>query len=164
MSTHGALRVLEQGNLLGGADLMPVQNGNGRKKRTRKQAKPKMGFAEALALVVRHGRQMAKEVGKTALSRCPRCGHIGPTQQDFGTRILRGERRPQSWCRNCRKVNLPPLKALPDPSGQAEKATRVETANEPPAKARRRETPEDGWLFPPDMLGHRKGKKKGRLT
>jgi hypothetical protein len=155
-TTHGALRVLEQGNLLGEADLMPVQNGSEKKKRARKAAaKPKVGFVAALALVVQHGRQLAKEVGKTALSRCPRCGHVGPTQQDFGTRIIRGERRPQSWCRSCRKVNLPPLKALGESSSRVVKATLTETANEKPSRARRTggtERPKDGWLFPLEVL------------
>jgi uncharacterized C2H2 Zn-finger protein len=127
---------------------MPVQSGSGRKKRARRSAAPKpAGFAAALALVVQHGRKLAKEVGKTALSRCPRCGHVGPTQQDFGTRIIRGERRPQSWCRSCRKTNLPPLKALTETSGRSVKATQVETANEVPAPVRRPATA-DGWLFP----------------
>jgi hypothetical protein len=157
-STHGALRVLEQGSLLSGADLMPLLNGNGRKKRARKkEAAPKPGFAAALALVVQRGRQVAKEIGKTALSRCPRCGHVGPTEQDFGTRIMAGgKRRPQSWCRDCRKVNLPPLKALPNAAGRREKATHSDTAQEKPAaKARVSSSAprSDGWLFPPDALG-----------
>jgi hypothetical protein len=166
-TTSGALRVLQQGDLLGGADLMPLLGKSGRKKRTRKTgAPPKMGFATALALVVRHGRQLAKEVGKTALSRCPRCGHVGPTQQDFGTRIIRGERRPQSWCRSCRKTHLPPLKAVPETSGRDTKATRGDVANEKPARARRSAAPapaapvsdpKDGWLFPPEVL---RGKRR----
>ncbi len=163
-SSYGALRVLEQGSLLGGADLMPLLNGNGRKKRARKKKEEqKPGFAAALALVVKRGRQVAKEVGKTALSKCPRCGHVGPTQQDFGIRVIRGERRPQSWCRNCRKVNLPPLKALPNAAGRRAKATMTDTANEKPAKARATSAPAasssraapssaDGWLFPPEVL------------
>ncbi|HYO56883.1 hypothetical protein [Archangium sp.] len=158
-TTNGALRVLEQGNLLDGADLMPVQSGSERKKRARKPGPvPKLGFATALALVVQHGRQRAKEVGKTALSRCPRCGHVGPTEQDFGTRIIRGERRPQSWCRNCRKVHLPPLKALPNISGRSLKATLTETAHEKPAKSRRPAAPKDGLLFPADELS--RGKRR----
>ncbi len=168
-TTNGALRVLEQGNLLDGADLMPVRNESGRKKRARKSSpapKPP-GFAAALKLVVQHGRQLAKEIGKTALSRCPRCGHVGPTEQDFGTRIIRGERRPQSWCRSCRKVHLPPLKSLPNLSGRAVKATLVETANEKPPKARRRpaappaaspSAPRDGLLFSVDELS--RGKRR----
>lgn len=157
-TTNGALRVLEQGNLLDGANLMPLLGKSGRKKRARKSgaAPKKLGFATALALVVRHGRQLAKEVGKTALSRCPRCGHVGPTQQDFGTRIIRGERRPQSWCRSCRKTHLPPLKAVPELSGRDTKATRVDVANEKPVRARRSAAPapvpQDGWLFPPEVL------------
>jgi hypothetical protein len=165
-TNNGALRVLEQGNLLDGADLMPVQSGSGRKKRARKSGPPpkKLGFVAALALVVEHGRQLAKEVGKTALSRCPRCGHVGPTEQDFGTRIIRGERRPQSWCRNCRKVHLPPLKALPNLSGRDMKATLVETANEKPARSRRSaarpSTSRDGLLFSVDELSRGKGKRR----
>ncbi len=158
-TNNGALRLLEQGNLLDGTDLKQVQSGSGRKKRARKTGTGPMGFAAALALVVKIGRERAKEVGKTALSRCPRCGHVGPTQQDFGTRIIRGERRPQSWCRSCRKVNLPPLKALGNSSGRTVKATLTETANEKPAKASRPAAPADrpaapadGWLFPPEML------------
>ena len=161
-STNGALRILGQGDLLGENNLMPVLNGGGRKKRARKPEAPKPGFAEALKLVVKLGRERAKEVGKTALSRCPRCGHVGPTEQDFGTRVIRGERRPQSWCRNCRKVNLPPLKAVPHSANRKVKATLVETANELSAKPRdlAKATPgQEGWLFPPDALGKRKRRK-----
>ncbi|AKJ08247.1 zinc ribbon domain-containing protein [Archangium gephyra] len=163
-TTNGAFRVLEQGNLLDGADLMPVQSGSERKKRARKSGQPpkKLGFVAALALVVERGRKLAKEVGKTALSRCPRCGHVGPTEQDFGTRIIRGERRPQSWCRSCRKVHLPPLKSVPNRSSRAVKATLVETANEKPAKARRSaapaSAPRDGLLFSVDELS--RGKRR----
>lgn len=162
-STNGALSILGQGNLLGENYLMPVLNGGGRKKRARKQeADPKPGFAAALKLVVQLGREKEKEVGKTALSRCPRCGHVGPTEQDFGIRVIRGERRPQSWCRNCRKVNLPPLKALPHAANRKVKATLVSTANEKPERPRNTPKPDpvqDGWLFPPDMLGKRKRRK-----
>jgi len=143
---------------------MPVLNGGGRKKRARRQeVQPKPGFATALKLVVQLGREKAKEVGKTALSRCPRCSHVGPTEQDFGTRVMKGgERRPQSWCRNCRKDKLPPLKALPHAANRKVKATLVTTANEKPekpAKARPPAEGQDGWLFPPDALGKRKRRK-----
>jgi len=163
-STNGALRILGQGDLLGEAYRMPVLNGGGRKKRARRQeVQPKPGFATALKLVVQLGREKAKEVGKTALSRCPRCGHVGPTEQDFGTRVMKGgERRPQSWCRSCRKVNLPPLKALPHAANRQVKATLVTTANEKPEKSEKARTPsaaQDGWLFPPEALGKRKRRK-----
>src|SRR5688500_3869303 len=77
-------RVLEQRNLLGGMDLVPVLGGNGRKRARRFHVaiERRVGFAAALALVVEHGRQKAKEIGTTNLSRCPRCGHVGPTEQD----------------------------------------------------------------------------------
>lgn len=37
-----------------------------------------------------------------ATRECPRCGHVGPLEQDFGCRVLKDGRRPQSWCRKCR--------------------------------------------------------------
>jgi hypothetical protein len=158
-STQSALRNLEQGDLLGGADVGAGRREEGRKEQPPRRrhvgARPRLGFAIALALVVRHGRQQAKELGKTALSRCPRCGHVGPTERDFGTRIIRGERRPQSWCRGCRAEHLPPLKALGSSSGREVKASRGERAREKPAKTERprRTRPEEGWLFPPELLG-----------
>ncbi len=120
-------------------------------------ARPKHGFVTALALVVQHGKQQAKEVGKTALSRCPRCGHVGPTERDFGTRLIRGERRPQSWCRNCRAEHLPPLKALGESSGREVKARPEEPTRAKTGKARRarHRDAEEGWLFPPELLAGR---------
>ncbi|WP_223641217.1 hypothetical protein [Corallococcus sp. EGB] len=121
-------RVLEQRNLLGGLDLLPVM-GRGSRKRGRQFHVPserKLGFAAALALVVEHGKEKAKETGTTSMTRCPRCGHVGPTEQDFGFRIMsQGQRRPQSWCRGCRGQHLEPVNAS---------APR----------------PQDGWLFPPE--------------
>lgn len=37
-----------------------------------------------------------------AHAECPRCHYRGPIERDFGTRVLRGEVVPQSWCRLCR--------------------------------------------------------------
>ncbi len=37
----------------------------------------------------------------TGKSECPHCGHKGPIERDFGTRVLRGDVVPQSWCRIC---------------------------------------------------------------
>lgn len=34
--------------------------------------------------------------------RCPSCGHVGPTDIDFGYRVMRGKRKPQSYCKRCR--------------------------------------------------------------
>jgi len=163
-TNNGALRLLEQGNLLDGTELKSPSE-SGRKKRARGKATTgPMGFAKALALVVKLGRERAKEVGKTALSRCPRCGHVGPTEQDFGTRVIRGERRPQSWCRSCRGVNLPPLKALGNASSRERKAAQPKASKlpkAPKARSRRQErpapeqapkAPESGWLFPPETL------------
>ncbi|MFB1483458.1 hypothetical protein [Corallococcus sp. RDP092CA] len=129
-------RVLEQRNLLGGLDLLPVM-GRGGRKRARQFHIPterKLGFAAALALVVEHGREKAKETGTTSMTRCPRCGHVGPTEQDFGFRIMsQGQRRPQSWCRGCRGQHLEPVSAAP--------------------------RPQDGWLFPPETTEKPKAAK-----
>lgn len=144
-SNSSPSRVLEQKNLLGGMDLVPVLGGNNRK-RARKfhvAIERRVGFAAALALVVEHGRQKAKETGTTSLSRCPRCGHVGPTEEDFGYRIMKSGRRPQSWCRGCRGMHLPP-------------------SEEPQANTTTASRTEEGWLFPPETTASprpRKGKR-----
>ena len=33
---------------------------------------------------------------------CPKCGHTGPVNPDFGIRVVRGVERLQSWCADCR--------------------------------------------------------------
>ncbi|NMO13849.1 hypothetical protein HPC49_39095 [Pyxidicoccus fallax] len=136
-------RVLEQRNLLGGMDLMPVL-GRGGRKRGRSfhiASTGRIGFAAALALVVEHGRQKAKEIGVTSLSRCPRCGHVGPTEQDFGYRIMKSGRRPQSWCRGCRGLHLEPSEANTTVSAPAE-----------------------GWLFPPESTTSTRPPRKGKRS
>jgi hypothetical protein len=127
-------------------DLMPVL-GRGSRKRGRSfhVASPgRIGFAAALALVVEHGRQKAREIGVTALSRCPRCGHVGPTEQDFGYRIMRGERRPQSWCRGCRGLHLEP--------SESHAANTTASA------------PSEGWLFPPESTTSTRPPRKGKRS
>lgn len=153
---HSAPRVLEQHNLLGGTDLLsPV--GKSKRQRARRVHVPsekRLGFAKALALVVEHGKKQARELGTTSLSRCPRCGHEGPTLQDFGTRVMNGERRPQSWCRGCRARALPPLHGPKVASAHAVKASKP--SREPRAASA------EGWLFPPETLDARPpaGKKR----
>lgn len=60
----------------------------------------RLGFAAALAIVVEQG----KRAQVPAQAHCPRCGKTGSTHEDFGTRIIDGRARPQSWCRNCRSA------------------------------------------------------------
>lgn len=36
------------------------------------------------------------------IHKCPKCGHTGPVDTDFGTRVVRGIERLQSWCMKCR--------------------------------------------------------------
>jgi hypothetical protein len=149
---RSATQVLEQRNLLGGTDLVPIVGG-GKRKRARQFHVPSdqpMAFAKALALVVEHGRQQAKEHGVTSLSRCPRCDHTGPTSKDFGYRVIRGERRPQSWCRGCRAQHIPPS----NPSAPLKWST-PSTPQEPVDSA-------DGWLFPPETLRARPRDKGGK--
>jgi hypothetical protein len=87
------LRVVEQRNLLGGADLVY------RDRRRHVDGRFKVGFAAALALIVGRAKE-PEDVPDVA--QCPHCGREGPTDQLFGTRVLQGERRRQSWCRKCR--------------------------------------------------------------
>ena len=99
------VQVIEQSNLLGGADLLACSARTPRRKRVLNvDGRWKVGFATALALVVEHGR--AQQV--PSVTRCPRCGREGHTETEFGVRILQGEPRPQSWCRRCRSAHAAP--------------------------------------------------------
>lgn len=57
-------------------------------------------------LIVELARRGIKAVPHThtmkGRSTCPRCEHEGPIDRDFGVRVMRGEVKPQSWCRVCR--------------------------------------------------------------
>jgi hypothetical protein len=153
-TSQKAKHVIEQRNLLGGSDLVPIlKAGKGKKARQFHIASEgRVGFAVALALVVEHGRQKAKETGITSMTRCPRCNHEGPTAQDFGYRIIRGERRPQSWCRGCRSQGMT---ATPPPA-----PLKWSTGGEGNSAATG--TLEDGWLFPPETLRAKPRKSKKR--
>lgn len=48
-----------------------------------------------------------------ATRKCPRCSHVGPVDTDFGSRRLKGELRPQSWCRECRATAKRAHRAVP---------------------------------------------------
>ncbi|NTX02549.1 hypothetical protein HUA74_06205 [Myxococcus sp. CA051A] len=140
-------RVLEQRNLLGGMDLKPVL-GRGGRRRARSfhvATEKRVGFAAALALVVAHGREKAKEIGVTSLKQCPRCDHVGPTEQDFGYRIMRGERRPQSWCRGCRGLHL---------ETEASESTQTTSVSHG----------EEGWLFPPETTTSTRPPRRGKRS
>jgi hypothetical protein len=70
-------------------------------------------LARATEELVRLARQLERaeivELPDVAPStcRCPRCGRTGLVDQDFGTRVLNGRRRRQSWCRRCRSRRVP---------------------------------------------------------
>lgn len=99
---NGFLRVVEQRDLLGGSDLIYADRRKAR--RVHVKGRFKVGFAAALALIV--GRARAEDPlapeNVEEITRCPHCGREGSTEALFGTRVLQGERRPQSWCRQCR--------------------------------------------------------------
>lgn len=96
------LRVVEQRDLLGGTDLICA--GRRRARRVHVKGRFKLGFAAALALIVERARsEDPLSPGHVEdRARCPHCGREGSTEELFGTRVLQGERRPQSWCRRCR--------------------------------------------------------------
>lgn len=113
---NGFLRVVEQRDLLGGADLVYA----GRRKRARRvhvDGKFKVGFVAALQLIVGRAKAenpLAPEHAPT-LARCPHCGREGKTEELFGTRVLNGERVPQSWCRTCRSKGARRAAPRPEP-------------------------------------------------
>ncbi|XXF77763.1 hypothetical protein P2318_32645 [Myxococcaceae bacterium GXIMD 01537] len=153
---HGA-HIQGQQSLLGATDLARATGGKRSRARKPESAGTKRrGLARALELVVEHGRKQARELGTTSLSKCPRCGHSGPTLTDFGTRVIRGERRPQSWCRACRAHALPPLTRPAEGSARTAKASRP--AAEPSLEA----TSAEGWLFPPETLAARPPSRRKR--
>lgn len=64
----------------------------------------------ARELIARHDAKGASGPGKPeektdwtkVKHKCPRCGHVGPVDPDFGIRKVRGVERRQSWCHECR--------------------------------------------------------------
>jgi len=106
-------RVIEQHNLLGGSDVVALVGRSKKKARTAHvDDKSKVGFAAALALVVEYGRRARETMEMPKRKRCPHCGRLGLTGEDFGTRVIRGQRRPQSWCRDCRASHAQPARAM----------------------------------------------------
>jgi hypothetical protein len=110
---NGFLRVVEQRDLLGGADLIYTDRRKAR--RVHIKGRFKVGFAAALALIVGRARSedpLSPELVEE-IAQCPHCGREGSTEELFGTRVLKGERRPQSWCRRCRSSSPREARARP---------------------------------------------------
>jgi hypothetical protein len=119
----------EQQNLLWGSEVTTYLPGRpGRPARTVRVEEEHIGFATALALVLAHGR---RERNCQMEAHCPRCGRRGSTEQEFGTRWIKGQRRPQSWCRLCRSARA---------SRTEETQPAAKVAHHPPIA-------EPGWLF-----------------
>ncbi len=97
-------RVVRQVALFGGTDVLCLYGENGRIRTNRLHCD---SDAKASA-IVRQTRQLERAElvelpgGPLETHRCPRCGRTGSLDKDFGTRVLGGRRRPQSWCRACR--------------------------------------------------------------
>lgn len=101
------LLVMEQRNLFGGIDLvMPSRRRGRRGRKLTVEGRFKVGFATALALVVEHGKKALEASEVPAETRCPRCSVVAKTAHGFGTRVIRGKRIAQSWCRDCRALHL----------------------------------------------------------
>lgn len=104
-------RVIEQHNLLGGSDVVAlVGRGRAKARKVHVDEKSKVGFAAALALVVEYGKRARETMEMPQRKRCPRCKRLGLTGEDFGTRVIRGQKRPQSWCRACRAAHATPAR------------------------------------------------------
>lgn len=59
--------------------------------------------SELLIELARRGiKQPALPAMLKAKTVCPHCDTEGQVEKDFGVRVLRGEVKPQSWCRECR--------------------------------------------------------------
>ena len=101
---HG--RIFEQQSLLGGVDLVAPAHRRSPGRTLHVDARWKVGFAAALALVVEHGKKAQERAELPARTRCPRCQQMGDTLRDFGVRFVRGRRLPQSWCRSCRSAHV----------------------------------------------------------
>jgi len=99
-------RLIEQQSLLGGVDLLGPP-GHGPARVVHVDPRWTVGFAAALALVVEHGKKAHERAQMPKRTRCPRCRRMGDTFRDFGVRIVRGRRVPQSWCRDCRASQPP---------------------------------------------------------
>jgi hypothetical protein len=98
-------QMMEQQSLLGGVDLVNIAPRRGGRA-LHVESHWKVGFAAALALVVEHGKKAQERADLPARTRCPRCQRLGDTLRDFGIRVIRGRRLPQSWCRTCRSAHV----------------------------------------------------------
>jgi hypothetical protein len=100
----GRPRVVRQSNLFGGTDVLSLYGRDGRIRTNLTHCASDF----ETATVVRQTRQLERaelvELPDAPLEthRCPRCGRTGLLDRDFGTRVLNGQRRRQSWCRRCR--------------------------------------------------------------
>jgi len=94
-------RVLEQGCLFGGVDVMVHYGDEGH---TRFNVLPCPDAATATRVAAQLARAEGARVGvQPEFATCPFCGEAGPVESLFGFRSLRGRRVRQSWCYLCRR-------------------------------------------------------------
>jgi hypothetical protein len=85
----------------------------------RKPPRRMNGFLRALSIIVQEGRTAQALERRSVEKTCPRCGHTGDLVRDFGFRKMQGERRPQSWCRECRKQQSSSSSRRPPPESSS---------------------------------------------
>lgn len=103
MSSGGSKRpsVVIQQHIFGGSDVVEIFSAG--KQNRLHYCDEKHATREAGALAMREKAHFHTFEAMSRESKCPHCGRTGDTQHEFGMRMLRGERKPQSWCRKCRR-------------------------------------------------------------
>lgn len=95
--------VVQQGNLFGGVSVVWI-HGVHRTRMNRIDFATAEEAERAITDSIRFekARRLAFSPTLPATSRCANCFKEGDTELEFGTRLLRGKRVVQSWCRKCR--------------------------------------------------------------
>jgi hypothetical protein len=106
-------RIVEQRGIFGGVDVLTLYGEGGHTRANVLHCESKERVRDMVSLARRFEQASAVGTDPTAIDvvRCPNCGRSGHIETDFGMRLLRGRRRPQSWCRKCRTAGALQAKA-----------------------------------------------------
>ncbi len=66
------------------------------------EAELKRLISAAEARLAKIAKAKARVDPRTGIKTCPKCGHQGPGEADFGIKEVAGVVRVQSWCKSCR--------------------------------------------------------------